>query len=200
MLVPYCGLSHPPTLRTSRRALCPGEHRHVNDPSKLAHTLSKGGPIGLKRARLNAHRPQCNHTSSLVWALGEHKRPTGQLLIPSASTRTDQAALPHEPFEAGPSMASVIWNAVPFPSVLSTVIVPPCASTTSFTIFVPSPVPPTFRLIAWYENRLSRTSGDMPLPVSITDSTTCLPDSSGRPRTVTDPPDGTSGIALFTRL
>ena len=67
----------------------------------------------------------------------------------------------------GPSTGSVIWNEVPTPCSLSTVIVPPWASTTSFTIFVPSPVPPTLRLIAWYVKRLSRTSGDIPFPVSI---------------------------------
>ena len=41
-----------------------------------------------------------------------------------------------------------MWKAVPFPSSLSTLMVPPCASTTSLTIFVPSPVPPALLLIA----------------------------------------------------
>src|SRR5574341_1023594 len=74
----------------------------------------------------------------------------------------------------GPSTGSVIWNEVPTPGSLSTVILPPWASTTSFTIFVPSPVPPTLRLIAWYVKRLSRTSGDIPFPVSTTDRTMFL--------------------------
>ena len=61
---------------------------------KACSFFLKECPIGLKRARLNAYRPQCNHTGSLVWALGEHKRPTGQIFIPSGSARADQAVLP----------------------------------------------------------------------------------------------------------
>ena len=54
------------------------EEAYINDPSKLARaSSSEGGPIGLKRARFDAHRPQCKRTIIPVWALGEHKRPTG---------------------------------------------------------------------------------------------------------------------------
>src|SRR5688572_12252519 len=46
--------SFPPTRPTDceqsisqRRALCPGEHRHINDPSKLARFSLWGGGAGL---------------------------------------------------------------------------------------------------------------------------------------------------------
>src|SRR5918993_4573197 len=58
----------------------------LNAPSKLVCCLSKGGPIGLQRARFDAHRPQFNYTINPVWALGEHRRPTGPTLIPFVST------------------------------------------------------------------------------------------------------------------
>src|SRR2546426_8646358 len=89
---------------------------------------------------------------------------------------------------------------VPAPSLLSTVIWPPCAFTTSLTIFVPRPVPPGFRLRARAVNRLSRISGGIPPPVSSTERKTALASRSVWPRTVIEPPGGTSGIALLTRL
>src|SRR5688572_6148212 len=43
-LISYCGLSHPPTLRTSRRALCPTTSTHyINGTSKLACCASFEG-------------------------------------------------------------------------------------------------------------------------------------------------------------
>src|SRR5437899_11632927 len=48
---------------------------------------------------------------------------------------------------------------VPAPSLLSTVIWPPCASTTSLTIFVPRPVQPSFRLRTQAVHRILRTLG-----------------------------------------
>ena len=62
------------------------------------------------------------------------------------------------------------WNVVPAPGSLSTQIFPLCASTTSFTIFVPRPVPPFLVLTALAEKRRSRISGGIPRPVSATAS------------------------------
>jgi hypothetical protein len=70
-------------------------------------------------------------------------------------------------------------------------------STASFTILVPKPVPPAFRLMTRFEKRLSRTSGDIPRPVSLTDRMTTSVFGSNRPSTVIDPPEGVSGIALL---
>ena len=58
----------------------------VKCPSKLVCCLSKVGPIGLKGARFDAHRPKFNYMIKPVWALGEHRRPTGQ---PSLSRAQD---------------------------------------------------------------------------------------------------------------
>ena len=47
-----------------------------------------------KRARFDAHRPQCKHTIILVWALGEHKRPPG---CPLSSVRVRRAKEINQP-------------------------------------------------------------------------------------------------------
>jgi hypothetical protein len=58
-----------------------------------------------------------------------------------------------------------MWIVAPTPSSLLTLINPLWAAITSFTIFVPSPVPPAFRLTTGVLNSASRTSGGIPLPV-----------------------------------
>src|SRR5713226_7527561 len=100
----------------------------------------------------------------------------------------------------GCSIGRRIWKVVPTPTSLSTVIVPWWASTTSLTIFVPNPEPLLLLLMARAVNRRSRISGGMPRPVSATDSRTTPLGGSIRPRTVTEPPVGTSGMALLIRL
>jgi hypothetical protein len=62
------------------------------------------------------------------------------------------------------------WNIVPTPGSRSTEIFPLCASTTSFTILLPSPVPPFLVLTALAEKRRSRISGGIPRPRSATAS------------------------------
>ena len=64
-------------------------------------------------------------------------------------------------------------KAEPFPSVLSTLIVPPIIWVSSRQIARPKPVPPNLRvaeLSAWvnFSNRLGSFSGAMPTPVSVT--------------------------------
>jgi hypothetical protein len=128
-LISYCGLSHPPTLRTSRRALCPTTSTdYINGTSKLACCASfegyacrshcaRGGSTSLDftirlvpRAHSGSRGAMCvsfiscsgvgvgrareTNNRHSVCAYGEHKRPTGQILIPSASTRIDQADPP----------------------------------------------------------------------------------------------------------
>ena len=70
-------------------------------------------------------------------------------------------------------LGSVSVNVVPTPSVLLTVMLPPCRSTPCLTIDSPSPVPPILRewLLSARKNRsniLSMHSAGMPMPVSET--------------------------------
>src|SRR2546426_6609575 len=100
----------------------------------------------------------------------------------------------------GWSIGRRIWKEVPCPTSLSTVIWPRWASTTSLVIFVPKPVPLFLLLMARAVKRRSRISGGMPFPLSATDRSTVFSSGSTRPRTVMEPPEGTSGIALLSRL
>ena len=60
----------------------------------------------------------------------------------------------------------------PSPTALSTATAPPCSSASSFTIASPRPVPSNFRarpLSIWLNglNSCARSSGEMPMPVSV---------------------------------
>ncbi len=101
-------------------------------------------------------------SGSLTWTQGDLRPAVARFLphSPSCSVRRPAGwrgpaqslcGILHSGYEegvVGPSTGSVIWNDVPTPCSLSTVMRPPCASTTSFTIFVPSPVPPILWLTA----------------------------------------------------
>jgi hypothetical protein len=126
---------------------------------EFGNFFSKGGwpliatcdgcrPLSLRSPQAMARRivRRSVRTKSRTDQVGGAKQRRGYGVLPIVE---QEAAIHLYPFlDAGPSIESVIWNAVPSPSLLSTVIVPPWASTTSFTILVPRPVPPTLRLIA----------------------------------------------------
>ena len=71
-------------------------------------------------------------------------------------------------------------NVLPWPSSLSTPMVPPISSTSRFEMASPSPVPPNLRVVDpsacendW--NRRLRPSGEMPIPVSLISNRTVTP-------------------------
>ena len=71
---------------------------------------------------------------------------------------------------------SVTTNVVPAPTVLSTVMSPPCACTVPCTTDKPSPVPsPTPLVVKNGSNMRASTSADMPSPVSATAINTYWP-------------------------
>jgi len=60
----------------------------------------------------------------------------------------------------------VTVSVVPLPTVLSTVIFPPCASTMRLQVASPSPIPLAFVVVRG-ENAFIRMSSGMPAPVSL---------------------------------
>ena len=81
-------------------------------PVSLTIALMEGACLLLsrlpvsKRVRFDAHRPQCKHTIILVWALGEHKRPTGCPLSSCARWASKGSCLAH-PFTILRSQAAI---------------------------------------------------------------------------------------------
>ena len=65
--------------------------RASNDLHKLVFCPARGGPVGLKRARFDAHRPQFIIYDQSGVGVGRAQETNGLALTPSASTRTDEA-------------------------------------------------------------------------------------------------------------
>ena len=82
-------------------------------------------------------------------------------------------------------------------------IVPPCISTSALLIANPNPRPPNRRVMERSAcSKASKTrgsaSGSIPIPLSFTSMTTCVP--SGRQRMPTHPPCGVNLTAFLRRF
>lgn len=78
-----------------------------------------------------------------------------------------------------PQAGRIILNSLPFPGVLDTSMLPPCAMATARTRLSPSPQPAFERLSSHLKNRSNiffRSCFDMPTPSSRTDTRMFSPD------------------------
>ncbi len=109
------------------------------------------------------------------------------------------------PLGRSPCKGRVTVKVAPRPSWLSTLMVPPCSPTILLTRASPSPVPSYGRSAEdWtWKNSLKISSwccGSMPIPLSLTWSTSCPARGLVLARTRAYPPSGVNLMALASRL